>query len=516
MVLSFLFACHWLHREVHPRYFSQVAEVMDRPGHAKWSSLLLMICTNPLDDASFIGHILDRLVETNAGKAENREKIIGDLVHKWRGLGLYATTRPLAVRQIGAVEKAVMQDLGGPNDRERISRVDLLDDGDPSEPFFDKMALIPRMACPQSCRHCMFVWRPPMNNMPDAGPLLKSINRQTSNLLFTGGDLTKDLNLFYHAIATMDRVETFAILLNGLWACSQTAADHLFANLRRSLNRRPSFFSKADVLVQISFDEFHQEIIANRSGDLNERIPVAHIARILIAGAGQPHCQVALIHKQNSLNFSIQLFQKGVFGRLLAELEQQGWKMEDIHWQTSPRLKEHPSQPGVQGGVIREAKILLRGPSVTTTVYFVSSCVDSLGRAELLDPSEYVCENLLFEDWVHGRSPPMDPFDTDPMLWRNGNVTLFGAIHVWMGNYFVEGERVFSRWRKDPLRVALGRLDRRLLVAHQAWNPQQHQRLMQTATSPHSFLHGMTRNSGARLFITQWLLENRDDPSSSP
>ncbi|MBF0604871.1 MAG: hypothetical protein HQL07_14405 [Nitrospirae bacterium] len=500
MVLAFLFARHWLVREVHPNYRTQVAAVLASSGYPAWASSVLMDRAFDVSDADWIDQIGHRLADGG--------RTVRDIASAWQGLGLFATTTRDAVRHGGRVEKKVMEELGGPQDRRRMALVDALEERDAPVLSWEKMAFIPRMACPQSCRHCMFIWRPPLKNLPDFKPLFKTINHQTTNLLFTGGDLTKDLDLFYDAIATMDRVETFAILLNGQLARSQEEADLLFARLHHALGQRPSSFAGARVVVQISCDEYHQEILANRHGALAERIPVAHCARLIIAGAGSNQCQVALVHKQNSLNFSTQLFQKGVMGRLLAELKSRNWNVDGIQWHTSPRPKEHPSQPSSRHGVICEAMIALVGPgSSATMVHFVSSCIEPQGRAETLDRSEYVHEKLVLQEWLAGHPPRMDPFDWDPMVWRNGHVTVFGAIHLWMGNYFEEGMRVFSRLHKDPLIRALQNFDLALIGAYRAYDPERHRQIMQTAVSPHGVLHAITREAEARLFLTQWLLE---------
>ncbi|MBF0172705.1 MAG: hypothetical protein HQL83_04565 [Magnetococcales bacterium] len=516
--LIFLFARHWLIREVHPHYRLQVARALDTPERDPPVSSWLLHQVEEGDDAAWIGMLWDRFAQNSQTDTTParlmpppvvqgiKEQRVGELIRRWRQLGLFMVPYQQEVRRLGAVEREVMRDLGGADDRERIGLIDSLQVADQSIPSWAKMALIPRLACPESCRHCMFIWRPPMKHLPDPGPLLATINQRTANLLFTGGDLTGELDLFHHAIATMDQVETFAILLNGQLAHTRAAADDFFAALHRALARRPRSFARARVVVQISLDEYHQEILANRRGELRERIPVAHVARLLIAGAGWNGGTVALVHKQNSLNFSTLLFQHGVLGRLAAELELRGWNIGDVHWLTSPRSKEYPAQPGRQGGVIREAQLSLVGPATAATVHFISSCIDAMGRAELMDRSEYVHEPLLLESWLQGASPVMDPFDTDPMLWRNGNVTLFGAIHLWMGHFFEEGDRIFTRWHKDPLVAALARMDLRVLTAHQAWNARKHHELVQSATSPHGLMHAMTRDSAARLFLTRWLL----------
>lgn len=524
-ILGFLFAHHWLHREVHPDYHPQVAKALDHPRLLNPMASTLFMPTKTRDERDLIVDVLTMLDQYNQPPPDaipitQHKPSPEDFLNTWQGLGLFRSPYKESVRHIGRKEKVTLNDLGGTHDQERVSLVDSLAGtlaNDPPPPW-NKIALIPRMTCPQSCRHCLFIWRPSLKNTPDPKPLLRWINQSTTNLLFTGGDLTPDLDLFFHAIATLEHITTFAILLNADLAHSQERADSLFAQATNALHQRPQQAAKAKVVLQISFDEYHQEIIANHRGELKERIPVSHIAHIVMASANHSDCQLALIHKQNSLNFSTRLFETGIFSRLTDELASHGWTITDIHWQTSPRPKEHPANPQQQGGVIREAHVFLHGPKVSTSFFFMSSCIDALGRAELLYPAEYVRETRLLKSWLDNASeiPECDPFDTDPMLWVNGHVTLFGAITLWMGHFFSEGERLFARWHHDPLIRALQRWDRRLLTAHQAFDPHKHQRLLERASSPHHLLQAMLQDSRARLFITQWLHHHDTTTSSTP
>ncbi|MBF0421705.1 MAG: hypothetical protein HQL73_01795 [Magnetococcales bacterium] len=527
MLLGFLFAHHWLKQEVHPQYLPQVAQILDHTDRLHPQASTWLIAAITLDDLRLMALVLEQLSSSSAPNARydltaltgDRSQFIHDLLQDWENLGLFPTSQKKALRTLGVEEKAIFTDLGGGHDRKRVELVDQLPDSSPGAPSFAKMALIPRLSCPQSCRHCMFIWRPSLKASPDPRSLLPFINQSTTHLLLTGGDLTPDLELFYHAIATMDQITTFAILLNGRLALSQQEAATFFVEVEHALKQRNFRSAQAKVLLQLSFDEFHQEIIANRHGELSERIPVACIARLLMASAGYSGCQVALIHKQNSLNFSTHVFEQGVFARLTRELALHGWKIQDILWQTSPRPKRHPVNPQHQAGVIREAHVSMIGPKGKVSFYFISSCVDAMGRAKLLDRTEFVAESLLLEQWLGGHPSPLpgpEPFDTDPMLWSNGHVTLFSASPMWMGNLLSEGPQIFTRWRKDPLLLALQRLDRRLIFAHEAFDPQKHQLLLAGATSPHHLLHSMIQEADARLFLTRWLLDNKQKPSSSP
>ncbi|MDZ7803237.1 radical SAM protein [Thiohalophilus sp.] len=85
-------------------------------------------------------------------------------------------------------------------------------------PRYSKMGLVPAMGCPQTCRHCMFTWRPPRGKNEDPDAVYHLVDKYTDSVLFTGGDLTKQLDYFYDAISVMRHVKNFALLLNGDFA----------------------------------------------------------------------------------------------------------------------------------------------------------------------------------------------------------------------------------------------------------------------------------------------------------
>jgi len=65
------------------------------------------------------------------------------------------------------------------------------------------------------------------------------VNKLTTSLLFTGGDLTKHLDHFYNAISSMQHVTTFAILLNGDFADSREITHSIMDNMAKAIRRRP-------------------------------------------------------------------------------------------------------------------------------------------------------------------------------------------------------------------------------------------------------------------------------------
>lgn len=171
----------------------------------------------------------------------------------------------------------------------------------------------------------------------------------------------------------------------------------------------------------------------------------------------------------------------------------------------SPRLKRHPLDPERRGRVLKDASFALaRYPA--RPILFTSSTIDAYGRASILDEGETVKERDLLQEVLRGDGPPGQGFDTDLMFWANGWVTLFSAVHICLGDFFREGgERILARRRKDPLTIALGRFDRRLLDLYGEVRSDLPERI-EAATSPHQLFHQLTEEAEVRLHLTRRLM----------
>lgn len=434
-------------------------------------------------------------------------KVLTAILARWQKLGLFANSYLHGVRQIQAAQKITAAGVGGVEDRQRVALLDSLPDSLTGSDPFTKIAVIPHMACPQSCRHCMFVWRPLLKNLPDPGLIFRHLNKKTHNILFTGGDLSKKLGEYSRAIREMGNVAVFAILLNGTLAESKEAAEDFFVEIRQAIRGRPAHFRPAQATVQISFDEYHQEIVADKKGRLSERIPVANIVNLLVASLAFPEIQFVLLHKQNRLNFSQNLFKAGVFARLARELAARDLAIDNINWQTSPRAKADPVNPAKKGGIIRDVFFTVNG-FAKQPIHMMSSTIDAYGRAALLDESEYINERDYMEQILASNSMHNERFDVDPMVWYDGTVTLFNANHLWMGNFFADGDRVFARIKKDPLLAALAVFDT-VLLNYYAEIHNDIDELIKKATGPHHLFHQLTKSPKARLHLTKRLLETK-------
>ncbi|GAB0056909.1 hypothetical protein SIID45300_01224 [Candidatus Magnetaquicoccaceae bacterium FCR-1] len=509
-IFAALFAQQWLEREIHPAWRGAVLAVSRNPEH-QWLARLLAESSSPSAlVAAFLDHWTQQPVENPkaqaiaAWRAAHPADPQGAVLDDWRALGIVHTPLQQRIRHIQLAQKETSQEMGGSADRERIARIDTLPTPDDLPPW-SKVGFIPRMACSQSCRHCQFVWRDPMKNLPDPMPTLHWIDQTTQSLLFTGGELHDQLPLFERTIRELPHIRAFAILLNGATTTTLEEAESIFHALDEARRVRPKQSAPPEVILQVSFDEYHQEILVNRDGTLHERIPVANIANLLQIAPRHPKIRLVLLHKQTRLNLSGAILEKGVIARLQQELLARGLTLHPLRHAVSPRHKQDPVDPTRTMPVIRDLMFVLSSHP-EQPIHLMSSTIDAFGRASLLDRSEFIQERGLLNDLLQHGQTHGERFDIDPMIRADGIVTCFGATHLWMGDLSREPrETVRARFVKDPLLAALARFDRRLIDLHREIATDT-DRILATASGPHHVFHQLTETADARRHLTQRLL----------
>lgn len=516
--LTYIYAYHWLRENVHADYRQEVLSPFRGASRAFLMELLEQSADADAFVRGYIRHWLDapanspiqrqQLLRLLTAQKNDPERLEQLLLEAWDGLGLFTKTRAQWYSQIGHEERHRYGEMLGAADQERLALVDTLPSPSAKPEPFAKLGLIPAMGCPQTCRHCMFVWRPPMRKAPDPDPLFRVIDNHTDSVLFTGGDLTRHLDVFYRAIRSMGHIRNFAILLNGDFAEDMAITHNTLKAMGTAVKSRPKHWPKAQVLLQISFDEMHQEILVENNGRLKERIPVAKIANIVECAPRYPTIQLCLLHKQNVLNFSMDVFKKGVFGRLVEELGRRNFQVQIQATAPSPRTKRNPLNPAQTGPVLKDASfILTRYPD--RPILLTSSTIDAYGRAVLLDEGEAVKERDLLQQVLREDPPPGEDFDTDLMFWANGWATLFSAVHVCLGDVYNDGsDKILERHRKDPLTAALKVFDQRLLAYYGEIRHDLEQHIA-AATGPHHLFHRLTEDADVRLHMTRRLVGYR-------
>ncbi|MBF0136265.1 MAG: radical SAM protein [Magnetococcus sp. DMHC-1] len=501
-VAGALFARGWLLEHVHPRYHPDVLSISRNRDH-----LWLVDLLRHAEHTTIPGFVDRFLSHWWPDGLPDREDLAQRIVDRWASMDPFRESRQATYRRIQAEQKVEFGDPDNPIDRERLALLDHLPDPAPGNHRFAKAGLVPGLSCRHNCRHCMFVWRPPVQSKVMApGSLFALANTLTERILFTGGDLARHMESLLAAIRSMDRITTFALITNGDFAETQPAATEFFLQIRQALTDRSRNAAPAQVMVQISFDEFHQEIHADRHGNLAERIPMACIAHLLVASLDFPEIQLTLLHKQNRRNFANDLFRRGVFARLARELARHGHRLEVRACSPSPRLKADPVDPGRKASVIRDVLLTL-ADHPQRLIQFTSSTIDAYGRAERLDPSEFLNERAYLQHILTEGPPAEERFDTDLMLHDHGPVTLFAAMHYTLGNLHHDTlPTILARHHKDPLRRALEKFDSRLPTLY-AEVCDDLPKLLEHTTGPHHFFHRLTRSSQVRLHLTRRLLE---------
>ena len=515
--MSYLYAWFWLRHNVHANYMSQVLETFRG---AKFGFLMdLLLCDKA---EKFIeGYIqhwqssedelkqraeLFSLLEM---RDNNVKQLADDMLSIWQSFGLFTENYMVQFKQVSRQERDRYAGMLGEEDLERLALVDALPDKDFSgeTPRYSKLGIIPAMGCPQTCRHCMFTWRPPHGKNENPQQVFDLVNQHTDSVLFTGGDLTKQLEYFYLAIRTMSHIKNFAILLNGDFANTAKETNEIMGKMAEAIKQRPKKWPKAMVLLQISFDEFHQEVYVDKKGLLAERIPVEKIANIVERYpkyAGQ--IQLALLHKQTSLNFSHDVLKKGVVARLAAVLAKRGYQMQVMDMKPSPRLKVNPTTHQEKCKVLKDITFIL-DKHKNAPILLTSSTIDGYGRAALLDEWETIKEKDLLQQVVTQGAPMGESFDIDMMVWFNGWVTLFNAVHICLGDHYKDGmDKIMARQRKDPLSHALNKMDRIILKFYSEIRDDIEQHI-EAATGPHHLFHVLTEEPEVRLHMTRRLIE---------
>ncbi len=514
-IMAYIYAWHWLQQNIHNKYQHEVLSAFTNGPQAFLMQLILQ--SETADD--FIHAYIDYWVKFSGEPqvqqqqilqllqtSKNTSELTRSIKNIWEDLNLLNKSFALGYKDLAKQEKKRYADMLAEEDKIRLKLIDQLADK-PSLNFFNKLGIIPAMGCPQTCRHCMFIFRPLMKNTEDPNQIYQMLDKLTTSILFTGGDLTKHLEHFYHAIEQMQHITTFAVLLNGDFADSRQITENILNKMASAVRHRPLTWPKAKIHLQISFDEFHQEVVVDKKGNLKERIPVVKIANIVEAAPKfSDQIQLCLCHKQSHLNFSMALFQKGVFARLVKELGRRGHKIEILSTAPSSRLKRNPLNLDTPAQVIKDATFIL-DKYPTAPLMLTSSTIDAYGRAEMMMLHETVNERDLLKQMLNGQGTGAETFDKDLMFWFNGWATLFSAVHICLGNVFEDGiECIRQRQAKDPLSDAMNCFDIRLLDLYREQKNDLDE-IIEKSTGPHHLFHRLTESGAMRLHMTKRLIE---------
>lgn len=169
-LLTYVYIYHWLRENVYPEYFTDVL----KPFRGSSRAFLMDLLQQSDNDEMFVRGYIDywqnnsteapiqqrlllQALDDNEG---NTDKLAGAILQRWSNLNLYTKTSKIEYRDIARDERNRYSDMLGDDDNARLKLIDALPDLESQNIRFDKLGLIPAMGCPQTCRHCMFIWRP--------------------------------------------------------------------------------------------------------------------------------------------------------------------------------------------------------------------------------------------------------------------------------------------------------------------------------------------------------------------
>ena len=125
----------------------------------------------------------------------------------------------------------------------------------------------------------------------------------------------------------------------------------------------------------------------------------------------------------------------------------------------------------------------------------------------MLDEWETIKEKDLLQQVITQDTPSGESFDIDMMVWFNGWVTLFNAVHICLGDHYKDGiNNIMARQRKDPLIHALNKMDHIILKLYSEIRDDIEQHI-KAATGPHHLFHVLTEEPEVRLHMTRRLIE---------
>ena len=171
--MSYLYAWHWLRHNVHINYMPQVLQTFRG---AKFGFLMDLLLSDTAQQfiEGYIKHWQtstdtlkqgDELRSLLSARNNNAEQLADEMLSIWQSLGLFTQEYMDQFKQVSRDERERYQGMLGKQDLERLALVDALPeknyDFSASPQRYSKLGIIPAMGCPQTCRHCMFTWRPP-------------------------------------------------------------------------------------------------------------------------------------------------------------------------------------------------------------------------------------------------------------------------------------------------------------------------------------------------------------------
>ncbi len=179
-LMTYIYAWNWLQQNVHSDYQHEVLETFSKGPQGFLMNMLLQSNSTAEFIQLYIKHWKNYQGQAQLQhqqlmqllKQKGSVQALADYIESvWQSLHLFSKTFAVGYKDLAKQEKDRYADMLGPEDKERLALVDQLPDTEALTPF-SKLGIIPAMGCPQTCRHCMFIFRPLMKNTDDPTQLV--------------------------------------------------------------------------------------------------------------------------------------------------------------------------------------------------------------------------------------------------------------------------------------------------------------------------------------------------------
>ena len=383
-------------------------------------------------------------------------------------------------------------------------------------PFRDdkKGVYAPGFKCDIACRHCLLVDRGLTRHVSreerfaKLQELLDRYDREKKVIVQLDGEIIGtpgEVEILLYVLRHSTKPVSF--VTNVSWASTPQAARGLCSKLLAEVSKNPYLATVSHpIYIQLSFDDFHQEIVADEQGRLRRQVDIENIAnaiQIIVEEYQQLRCALISLRTAGLAMLTDELG---------AALDRRGYILTPLFHRLDPITGSPIAkvQMRFHDGVTREdtekeyyiLKNKTTGKKVTNFSFaVVKSFMFRTGWAELLEDFEYIhacarTENFLFNA---------------PCTAMDGNVVISSMfLRVWsIGNIYDESlDEIIARAKSDPLVWMLAGQRRELIEFAREVEPELTEGLEAAGYSYDEMAVRIFHEPALRLYITQRFIQS--------
>ena len=393
----------------------------------------------------------------------DKNEIIRDVSILWSELKFDGIEKALFREQIKENAKRIYNSIGSDIDKERRHLVRRVVDhsnfnkDDVHQEKIGVLCLAYTNVCKNKCRHCM-AYRPMSGSFSFGNSLIDSVldatyKHGTQFMLFTGGEPFLALDEVTYTIKHSNASQIF-ITTSGDFAVDSEKNGQTDKTVGKIWDAFCSNKSekKMGLGVQISMDDFHQEILLSKDDSLRENSSLVRIANLMeVIFRAYPEIRITLMSVRSGVKYSILSY-------LFNELERRGIDVIDRD-EVLVFYSQLISEPAQKGPEILQMEISLKYNDKEIKIYCGAQLISRISGALLLAPWELMDAAHTLKDFEQMKNVDQLAMESNMILIeRDGNVYLGGSLAgVWaLGNL---GEEQLSQIIKyssfDPLVVAI-------------------------------------------------------------